>query len=162
MTINSDEEARTAAESIGVHVEETADWGHVMAAVFEERCEEHLIQPIHVIDHPKSISPLTKEHRHDSRLVERFETFINTWEVSNAYSELSNPIDQRERFEEQVRARDAGDEEADMMDDDFVTALEYGMPPTGGLGVGIDRLVMVVTGMTSIRDIIAFPTMRKK
>lgn len=162
LSIKTDEEARAAAKNIGVHVEDTADWGHVMAAVFEERCEEHLIQPIHVIDHPKSTSPLTKEHRNDSRLVERFETFINTWEVSNAYSELSNPIDQRERFEEQVRARDAGDEEADMMDDDYVTALEYGMPPTGGLGVGMDRLVMVVTGMTSIRDIIAFPTMRKK
>lgn len=162
MKIDSDEEARKVCDDLGIHVADDADWGHCMAVVFEEKCEKHLIQPVHVIDHPKSISPLTKEHRDDPRLVERFETFINTWEVSNAYSELSNPLDQRERFEEQVRAREAGDDEADMMDDDFVTALEYGMAPTGGLGVGIDRLVMVVLGITSIRDIIAFPTMRKK
>lgn len=162
MDIHSDEEARAACDKLHVHVEDTADWGRCMAAVFEEKCEEHLIQPVHVIDHPKSMSPLTKEHRDEPRLVERFESFINTWEVSNAYTELTNPLDQRARFEEQVKAREAGDDEADMMDDDFVTALEHGMPPTGGLGVGIDRLVMVVTGNTSIRDIIAFPTMRKK
>lgn len=162
MEIKTDEEARAACHKLGVHVEDTADWGHCMAGVFEEKCEEHLIQPTHVIDHPKSMSPLTKEHRSEPRLVERFESFINTWEVSNAYSELTNPLDQRERFEEQVKAREAGDDEADMMDDDFVTALEHGMPPTGGLGVGIDRLIMVVTNNPSIRDIIAFPTMRKK
>lgn len=162
LAIETDEEARAVCDKLGVHVDETADWGHCMAAVFEEKCEEHLVQPIHVIDHPKSISPLTKTHRENPRLVERFESYINTWEMCNAYSELTNPLDQRERFEEQVRARDAGDEEADMMDEDFVTALEHGMAPTGGLGVGIDRLIMVVTGNTSIRDIIAFPTMRKK
>ncbi len=162
LSIQTDEEARQAAESVGVHVDENADWGHCMAAVFEEKCESHLIQPTHVIDHPKSISPLTKEHRSDSRLVERFETFMNTWEMCNAYTELTNPLDQRSRFEDQVKAREAGDDEADMMDDDFVTALEHGMPPTGGLGVGLDRLIMILTSNLSIRDIIAFPTMRKK
>jgi lysyl-tRNA synthetase class 2 len=108
------------------------------------------------------MSPLTKEHRNNPRLVERFETFINCKEMCNAYSELTNPLDQYARFEEQVAAREAGDEEADMMDDDFVQALEHGLPPTGGLGVGIDRLVMFLTGNTSIRDVLAFPTMRKK
>ena len=162
MAIQTDEEARAAAKDLHVAVADDMDWGHCLATVFEEKCEEHLIQPVHVIDHPKSISPLTKEHRKDPRLVERFETFINTWEMCNAYSELTNPIDQRERFEEQVKAREAGDDEADMMDEDFVTALEHGMPPTGGLGVGIDRLIMVLTSNPSIRDIIAFPTMRKK
>lgn len=162
LTIKTDAEARQAAENLHVAVDENADWGHCLAAVFEEKCESHLIQPTHVIDHPKSISPLTKEHRSDSRLVERFETFINCKEMCNAYSELTNPLDQKERFEEQVAAREAGDEEADMMDDDFVEALEHGLPPTGGMGIGMDRLVMFLTGNTSIRDVIAFPTMRKK
>ncbi len=162
MAIETDEAARAAANDLHVAVSDDMDWGHCLAAVFEEKCEQHLIQPIHVTDHPKSLSPLTKEHRENGRLVERFESYINTWEMCNAYSELTNPLDQRARFEEQVKAREAGDEEADMMDEDFVTALEHGMPPTGGLGVGIDRLIMVLTGNPSIRDIIAFPTMRKK
>ena len=162
MAIKTDEEARAAAKSLHVEVEETTDWGHCLAAVFEEKCEQYLVQPTHVTDHPKSMSPLTKEHRKDPRLVERFETYINCKEMCNAYSELTNPLDQRERFEDQVKAREAGDEEADMMDDDFVTALEHGLPPTGGLGIGVDRLVMFLTGNTSIRDVIAFPTMRKK
>ena len=162
LAIQTDVEARQAAEKLHVAVDENADWGHVLATVFEEKCEEHLVEPTHVIDHPKSISPLTKEHRSDSRLVERFETFINCKEMCNAYSELTNPLDQRARFEEQVAAREAGDEEADMMDDDFVEALEHGLPPTGGMGIGMDRLVMFLTGNTSIRDVIAFPTMRKK
>ena len=161
MAIETDEEARAAADKLGVSVDEKADWGHCLAAVFEEKCEAHLIQPTHVIDHPKSMSPLTKEHRKDSRLVERFETFINCKEMCNAYSELTNPLDQRARFEEQVKAREAGDDEADMMDDDFVEALEHGLPPTGGLGIGMDRLIMFLTGNTSIRDVLAFPTMRK-
>lgn len=162
MAIETDEEARRVCHELGVSVDDTADWGHCMATVFEEKCEAHLIQPVHVIDHPKSISPLTKEHRDNPRLVERFETFINTWEMGNAYTELTNPLDQRARFEDQVKAREAGDDEADMMDDDFITALEHGMPPTGGLGVGLDRLIMILTSNPSIRDIIAFPTMRKK
>ncbi|MBR6412773.1 MAG: lysine--tRNA ligase [Alphaproteobacteria bacterium] len=162
MAIKTDAEARKAADDLGVEVEDSADWGHVLVAVFEEKCEQHLVQPTHVTDHPKSMSPLTKEHRSEPRLVERFETFINCKEMCNAYSELTNPLDQRARFEEQVAAREAGDEEADMMDDDFVEALEHGLPPTGGLGIGMDRLVMFLTGNTSIRDVIAFPTMRKK
>ncbi len=162
LSITSDAEARQAAKQLHVDVADDADWGHVMAAVFEEKCEQYLVQPTHVMDHPKSMSPLTKEHRSDSRLVERFETYINCKEMCNAYSELTNPLDQRARFEEQVAAREAGDEEADMMDDDFVEALEHGLPPTGGLGIGFDRLVMFLTNNTSIRDVIAFPTMRKK
>ena len=162
IAIETDEEARAVCDKLGVAVDERADWGHCLATVFEEKCEHHLIQPTHVIDHPKSISPLTKEHRDNPRLVERFETFINTWEICNAYTELTNPLDQRARFEEQVKEREAGDDEADMMDEDYVTALEYGLPPTGGLGVGLDRLIMLLTSNPSIRDIIAFPTMRKK
>ena len=161
LAIETDEEARAAADKLGVHVDDNADWGHCLAAVFEEKCESHLIQPVHVMDHPKSMSPLTKVHRKEPRLVERFETFINCKEMCNAYSELTNPLDQRARFEEQVAAREAGDEEADMMDDDFVEALEHGLPPTGGLGIGMDRLIMFLTGNTSIRDVLAFPTMRK-
>jgi len=162
MAIESDEQARIEAEKLAVHVDETDDWGHCMAAVFEEKCEEHLIQPTIVMDHPKSLNPLCKTHRTEPRLVEQFEPYINGKEMGNAYSELTNPLDQRERFEEQVAAREAGDEEADMMDDDFVQALEHGLPPTGGMGIGIDRLVMFLTGNTSIRDVLAFPTMRKK
>ena len=162
MAAQTDEEARALCQKAGVEVDAHADWGHCMAAVFEEKCESHLIQPVHVIDHPKSISPLTKEHRSNPRLVERFEPYINGWELGNAYSELTNPIDQRERFEAQVKEREAGDDEAEMMDEDFVTALEHGMPPTGGLGIGLDRLIMILTANLSIRDIIAFPTMRKK
>ena len=155
-------EAAKAAEQLGVSTEKNASWGKVVEAVFEEKCEQKLIQPIFVTDHPLDISPLTKTHRDNPRLVERFEPFINGWEVGNAYSELTNPLDQRQRFEEQVRLRAGGDAEAQMMDEDFVTALEYGMPPTGGLGVGIDRLVMILAQTTTIRDVIAFPTMRKK
>lgn len=160
--IETNEEAVAKAKELHVEVPPQASWGNVVAAVFEEKCEHKLIQPIHVIDHPKDISPLTKEHRANKRLVERFESFCNTWEISNAYTELTNPLDQRERLEEQVKAREAGDEEAQMFDDEFVMALEYGMPPTGGLGVGLDRLIMLLTDSPSIRDVLAFPTMRKK
>lgn len=160
--IADDAAARAAADKLGVAIKPDSDWGHCLAAVFEEKCEKNLIQPVHVTDYPKSLSPLTKEHRQDPRLVERFETFVNTWEMGNAYSELTNPLDQRARFEDQVKARASGDEEADMMDDDYVAALEHGLPPTGGMGVGVDRVIMLLTGNPSIRDIIAFPTMRKK
>ena len=162
LAIESDEEARRAADKLNVEVDDSDDWGHCMAAVFEAKCEEHLIQPTIVMDHPRSMNPLCKTHRSDSRLVEQFEPYINGKEMGNAYTELTNPLDQRERFEAQVAAREAGDEEADMMDDDFVEALEHGLPPTGGMGIGMDRLVMFLTGNTSIRDVIAFPTMRKK
>ena len=161
LAIKSDEEARAAAEKVGVHVEDDDDWGHCMAAVFEEKCESHLIQPTFVMDHPKSMNPLCKTHRSDPRLVEQFEPYINCTEMGNAYTELTNPLDQRERFEAQVKAREAGDDEADMMDEDFVEALEHGLPPTGGMGIGMDRLIMFLTGNTSIRDVLAFPTMRK-
>ncbi len=161
-TIETNQEAVQKAKELHVEVPENASWGHVVELVFEAKCEQNLIQPIHVIDHPKDISPLTKEHRANKRLVERFESFCNTWEISNAYTELTNPLDQRARLEEQVKAREAGDEEAQMFDDEFVMALEHGMPPTGGLGVGIDRLVMLLTNSPSIRDVLAFPTMRNK
>jgi len=162
LKIQSDEEARSVADKLGVHVEENDDWGHCMAAIFEEKCEEHLIQPTIVMDHPRSMNPLCKTHRTEPRLVEQFEPYINGKEMGNAYTELTNPLDQRERFEGQVAEREAGNEEADMMDDDFVEALEHGLPPTGGMGIGMDRLVMFLTGNTSIRDVLTFPTMRKK
>lgn len=164
MEINSDQEAQEAVKKLHIELpSDNLDWGKCLALVFEVKCEDKLIQPTHVIDHPRSMSPLTKAHRNgDPRLVERFETYINGWEIANAYSELTNPLDQYERFLEQVKEREAGDEEAEMMDEDFITALEYGMPPTGGIGVGIDRLVMLLTNSPSIRDVIAFPTMRKK
>ncbi len=156
------EEAQVAAKSIGVHTEKNAKWGQVVEAVFDERVEDTLINPIHVTDHPMDISPLAKGHRDTERLVERFETFCNRWEIANAFTELNDPKVQLERFEEQVKQREAGDEEAQMLDDDFVTALEYGMPPTGGWGIGIDRLVMILTNSQNIRDVIAFPTLKPK
>ena len=138
------------------------NWGQALEAAFAARVEDTLIQPIHVTGFPRDISPLAKADRADPRLVERFETYIYGWEIANAFSELNDPQDQRERFEAQMRARAAGDEEAQPLDEDYVTALEYGLPPCGGLGIGIDRLVMLLTDSPSIRDVIAFPTLRPR
>jgi len=142
-------------------VEDTDNWGQILDKIFEEKVEPHLIQPIHIIDYPRDISPLAKVHRDNDRLTERFETRINGWEVANAFSELTDPIDQRNRFEAQARAKANGDEEACDIDEDYINALEYGLPPTGGMGMGIDRLTMLLTNSQSIREVIAFPTMRK-
>ena len=162
LNIPDDAAARTAARGVGADVPTSAGWGRALEAAFAARVEDGLVQPTHVTGFPREVSPLAKADRHDPRLTERFETYINGWEVANAFSEINDPIDQQERFEAQMRERERGDEEAQHLDADYVTALEYGMPPAGGLGIGIDRLVMLLTDSPSIRDVIAFPTMRPK
>jgi lysyl-tRNA synthetase class 2 len=162
MQISSDEEARSAARSLGIKIENSFGWGKSLEAVFAEKVEDSLIDPIHITYLPTEISPLAKVCTHDARITERFETYINGWEIANGFSELNDPIDQYERFSGQNQARESGDDEAHRIDQDFITALEYAMPPTGGLGIGIDRLVMILTGSLSIREVIAFPTLRHK
>ncbi len=156
------ETARGAAAALGASVTGGENWGQALEAVFATRVEDTLIQPMHVTGFPRDISPLAKADRADPRLAERFETYIYGWEIANAFSELTDPRDQRARFEAQMQARAAGDEEAQPLDEDYVTALEYGLPPCGGLGIGVDRLVMLLTDSPSIRDVIAFPTLRPR
>ena len=161
MAIESDEEAVAAAKAVGVDMEKVEPtWGHALYECFDQKVEEKLIQPTFITMHPVDVSPLAKRSPKLPRLTERFELFICASEMGNAFSELNDPIDQKQRFQKQVEMRAKGDDEAGMMDEDYINALEYGMPPTGGLGIGIDRCVMLLTGCSSIRDVILFPTMK--
>ena len=162
MTILGDADAAVAlAKSVGVDMDGVAHtWGNALYETFDQKVEATLIQPTFITMYPVEVSPLTKRSPEDPRLTERFEFFINHAEMGNAYSELNDPLDQRERFVKQAEQRDRGDDEAEMIDEDFLTAMEYGMPPTGGMGIGIDRCVMMLTNSDSIRDVILFPTMK--
>ncbi len=156
-----DEEAlRDVARKLNIEVDESMGVGKLIDEIFGETCEHHYIQPTFIIDYPKEMSPLTKEHRSNPALTERFELMINGKEIANAYSELNDPIDQRERFEEQLKLSEKGDDEAMFIDQDFIRALEYGMPPTSGIGIGVDRLVMLLTNNASIQEVLFFPQMR--
>ncbi|MBE5898402.1 MAG: lysine--tRNA ligase [Lachnospiraceae bacterium] len=159
--VKSDEEAKALADERDIEYEDFHKKGDILNLFFEEFVEEHLIQPTFIMDHPLEISPLTKKKPDDPTKVERFELFINTWEMCNAYSELNDPIDQRERFAMQDANAEAGDDEAEHTDEDFLNALEIGMPPTGGIGYGIDRLVMLLTDSAAIRDVLLFPTLKQ-
>lgn len=158
----SDEEARSLAKEHGVKIEDTMTYGHIVNEFFEQKVEDKLIQPTFIYGHPVEVSPLAKTNKEDGRFTDRFELFIVRREHANAFSELNDPIEQRARFEAQVLEREQGNDEAHLMDEDFLEALEYGMPPTGGLGIGIDRLVMLLTNSPSIRDVLLFPQMRNK
>ncbi|HNR18504.1 MAG TPA: lysine--tRNA ligase [Bacteroidia bacterium] len=151
---------REVCKQLHIHTDNTMGRGKLIDEIFGEKCEEHYIQPTFIIDYPVEMSPLTKKHRSKKGLVERFELMINGKEVANAYTELNDPIDQRERFEEQVKLKDRGDDEAMFIDYDFLRSLEYGMPPTSGIGIGIDRLCMLLTNQNSIQDVLFFPQMR--
>lgn len=155
-----EDELRATCQQLGIEVDETMGVGKLIDEIFGEKCEGNYIQPTFITDYPKEMSPLTKEHRENPRLTERFELMVNGKELANAYSELNDPIDQRERFEEQLRLSEKGDDEAMFIDNDFLRALEYGMPPTSGMGIGMDRLVMLLTGQESIQEVLLFPQMR--
>ena len=160
--VSDDAEAVALAASVGVELADAAEktWGNALYATFDQKVEEHLVQPTFITMYPVEVSPLTKRSPQDPRLTERFEFFICRSEMGNAYSELNDPIDQRARFQKQVEQRERGDDETEMMDEDFLTAMEYGMPPTGGMGIGIDRAVMLFTNSDTIREVILFPTMK--
>ncbi|MCR5833518.1 MAG: lysine--tRNA ligase [Selenomonadaceae bacterium] len=160
MSCETVDEARAMADSIGVHYEQRFGIGGILNAAFEEKVEEDLIQPVFITHHPTEISPLAKRNPEDPRVTDRFELFVYGRELANGFTELNDPIDQRARFEDQLKQREAGDDEAHVMDEDFIRALEFGMPPTGGLGIGVDRLVMLLTDAPSIRDVLLFPTMK--
>jgi len=158
--VKTDEEAIAIAKKLGLEVNPAMKKGHIISLVFEEFGEKHLIQPTFITQHPVEISPLAKRNPEDPAFTNRFEAFINTWEIANAFSELNDPIDQRGRFMDQLEQREAGDDEAHVLDEDFLNAIEVGLPPTGGLGIGIDRLMMLITNSPSIRDVLLFPTMK--
>ncbi|MDF2607583.1 MAG: lysS [Bacillales bacterium] len=158
----SDEDARNLAKEHGIEIKENMTYGHVVNEFFEQRVEENLVQPTFIYGHPVEISPLAKKNDQDSRYTDRFELFIVRREHANAFTELNDPIDQKERFEAQLVEKEQGNDEAHEMDDDFIEALEYGLPPTGGLGIGVDRLVMLLTNSPSIRDVLLFPLMKHK
>jgi lysyl-tRNA synthetase class 2 len=156
----NEDQLRETCKKLHIEVDNSMGKGKLVDELFGGKCESHYIQPTFIIDYPVEMSPLTKKHRSKEGLVERFELIINGKEIANAYSELNDPIDQRERFEDQVKLMERGDDEAMFIDYDFLRALEYGMPPTSGIGIGIDRLAMLMTGQVSIQDVLLFPQMR--
>jgi lysyl-tRNA synthetase, class II len=155
-----EEEVRAAAKSLGLQVTPEMGTGKMIDEIFGQKCEHHYVQPTFITDYPVEMSPLCKRHREDDRLTERFELFINGNEIANAYSELNDPLEQRARFEEQLKLSEKGDDEAMFIDQDFLRALEYGMPPTSGMGIGMDRLTMLLTDQSSIQEVLLFPQMR--